>query len=81
MSDKFPTSVNDTDCQCLVTHYKPGIAPKRTGHPDTWDDGEDSEFKFELLDENGDRAEWLEDDLTNDDCARLEQEYLEFERG
>ena len=78
MSDTFETSVGGIDCKCRVTSYIPGAPAKLTGHPDTWHDGEDSEFEFELLDESGERADWLEDDLTPEDCSRLEQEYIDF---
>lgn len=81
MNDTFQTTVNEIDCQCYVTRYVPGVPPKLTGHPDARHDGEESEFNFELLDENGQRAEWLEDDLTDEDNVRLEQEYLEFLSG
>lgn len=31
-----------------IITFRPPVAPKRTGHPDTWDEGDDGELVWEL---------------------------------
>lgn len=78
MNDTFETEVSGTPCRCLVTGYIPDVPAQTGGHPDMACPAEGGEFEFQLLDCQGNPAPWLEETLTEDDCSRLEQEFLQF---
>jgi len=66
----------------VITKYVPAIAGSRTGHPDTWDEGQPAEIEFRLLDaENVERIS-LYETLTDADVERIEQLIIDkMERG
>lgn len=74
----FETTVAGIPCRCLVYHYQPyrPMVITGTGFGDA-EPPEPEEFEFRLLDRRGYPAPWLEDKLTDDDHARLLQEYKE----
>ena len=57
-------------CFMKVLHYHGDVAPSY------YDEGEQSEFDFELYDRHGYRAYWLEDKLTKEICEEILENYL-----
>ncbi|RUR38507.1 hypothetical protein [Vreelandella populi] len=74
---KFPTRVAGIPCQCEVLAYSEGTPMRITG----WGFGdaeppEPPEFEYQILDQRGRPAAWLERKLSDDDDERLESEFL-----
>lgn len=81
--DLHTTICDDELCVgVVITRYKPAIPCSRTGHPDTWDEGQPADIEFRLLDaENVERIS-LYETLTDDDVERIEQLIIDkMERG
>jgi hypothetical protein len=76
MSD-FNTKVQGIPCVCRVTHYRPAVPGRISGPPEDCYPDEPSEFEFELLNTSGKGAPmfWLQKKVTDEDEARLQDEY------
>jgi len=71
MSVSFATRVGGIPCRCEVTHY----SPEGTATLETPADPE--MFEFELLDQRGRRAEWLDKFVDPDLEMDLLQQFIE----
>jgi hypothetical protein len=72
----FDTQIRGIPCQCEVINYSAGRPMKIYGtgfgdaHPP-----EPPEFKFNILDRKGYKANWLQAKMAQDDAHRLQEEY------
>lgn len=60
----FDFVVSGIPCIVCVTHYRPEIPAKMSGHPDSWEPPEAGEFEYEFYDRKGYRAVWLDEKVT-----------------
>lgn len=72
----FDTHVNNIPCKCSVVEYSPAIEARYGGSFGESYAPEGSHFDFDILDQRGKRALWLEKKLTPTDPERLFQEFL-----
>lgn len=71
----FTTRVHGIPCQCRITHYRTSEPAYLEGSPDNWTAPVDAEFEFDILDQRGRPAPWLEKYLNDDDTQRLYEEF------
>ena len=65
---QFEILVRDNEYALIdVTYYYPGMPPKFTGHPDTWEPGEGEEIEYEVLDLQGNPAPHLIEFIDEDE--------------
>lgn len=71
----FETRVAGIPCGVVVMEYRDN--PGWSSNP-AMVEPDDREFEFILIDRKGYRIEWLERKLTECDCRRIENEYLDW---
>lgn len=67
MSDQFDFRVQGIPCKIEVTYFDYGYSCKRRGHPDTWEEDVPPYMEYDILDQRGRPAPWLERKATEDD--------------
>jgi hypothetical protein len=76
MPQRFASRVAGIPCLIEITHYAPGTAAYQRGHPDEWMPEEPAELEFQVCDQRGRLAPWLQRKLTAVDEDRItEQAY------
>lgn len=73
----FTTTIAGIPCQIVVTHAIKQPGSYSYNAPSDWDYYGYSEFEFDVYDRKGYPAPWLQNKMTSDDEARIEQEYWE----
>ena len=73
---RFKTEISKKPYTCEVTHYSPGHQGRFTGPLHLRHEGEPGEFEFVILDQDGNRAEQVENELCSIDKERLLREFL-----
>ena len=74
----FNSKIQGIPCGILVTRYTPMSLGRYTGPPEFCYEDEPAEMEFEVLDRYGYQANWLDKKLSDDDYARLIEEYETF---
>lgn len=70
------TYIRGVPCLIRVTHYTPGEPPIISGPMDWADPGCPAEIEFDVLDQRGRPAPWLERKLMSEDRRAIEQEII-----
>ena len=72
----FETQIQGIPCQIDVTDCTVVKGSYSYNAPSDWDYYGYTEFDFEVYDRKGYPAAWLERKMTDDDRARIEEEYM-----
>lgn len=71
----FPSTVNGIPCQIKVTYAKAEVPAQIWGPPEECSPSEPAEFEFDVLDQRGRPAKWLERYLDEKTVERIQEEY------
>lgn len=75
--NEFPTSVAGIPCIARITSYSPYRNNMR-GHIDDWLPDDPEEIEFDILDQRGRPAPWLERKVTDQDRDRIASEFAQY---